>query len=59
MLAVTEWDSLIDADEFAAAAKVTLPGLGLQGSVVFDGRSPTVYLALGDDAGEITPRFFR
>jgi hypothetical protein len=59
LLAVTEWDSLIDADEFAAAAKVALPGLGLQGSVVFDERSPTVYLALGDDAGEIAPRFLR
>jgi len=27
--------------------------------VVLDGRSPTVYVAVGDDAGVIAPRFFR
>ena len=59
LLVVTEWDGLLDAAEFAAAAKVALPALGLTGDVVFDERSPTVYLAVGDDAGVITPRFFR
>jgi hypothetical protein len=59
LLVVTEWDGLHDAAEFAAAARVALPALGLKGDVVFDERSPTVYLAVGDDAGVITPRFFR
>ena len=59
LLVVTEWDGLSDAAEFAAAATVALPGLGLKGEVVFDERSPTVYMAVGDDAGTITPRFFR
>jgi hypothetical protein len=59
LLLVTEWDSLADASEFAAAAKAALPVLKLQGDVVFDERAPTVYLAVGDDAATITPRFFR
>ena len=59
LLLVTAWDGLPDASEFAAAAKVALPALGLKGDVVLDGRSPTVYVAVGGDAGVITPRFFR
>jgi hypothetical protein len=59
LLLVTAWDGLPDASEFAAAAKVALPALGLKGDVVLDGRSPTVYVAVGDDAGVIAPRFFR
>src|SRR6185295_7511963 len=59
LLLVTEWDGLADASEFAAAAKVALPGLGLKGNVTFNDRAPTVHVALGDDAGVIEPRFFR
>jgi len=59
VLLVTEWDRLTDAAEFAAAAKTALAGLGLKGDVVFDEAAPTVYVAVGDDAGAITPRFFR
>src|SRR6185503_10661088 len=56
VLLATEWDELLDASEFAAAAKLALPALGLEGEVVFDERSPTVYIAVGDDAGDIAPR---
>jgi hypothetical protein len=59
LLLVTEWDGLPDASEFAAAAKVALPRLGLEGNVVFIGRNPTVYVAVGDDAGVIEPKFFK
>jgi len=59
VLLVTEWDRLTDAAEFAAAARTALVGLGLKGDVVFDEAAPTVYVTFGDDAGEITPRFFR
>jgi len=59
LLLVAEWDGLPDASEFAAAAKVALTGLGLKGSVVLNEGAPTVYVALGDDAGVIEPRFFR
>jgi hypothetical protein len=59
LLLVTEWDGLPDASEFAAAAKTALTGLGLKGNVVFNERAPTVYVALGDDATVIEPRFFR
>jgi hypothetical protein len=59
LLLVTEWDSLIDASEFATAAKLALNGLDLKGNAVFDERAPTVYVALGDDADVIEPGFFR
>jgi hypothetical protein len=59
LLLVTEWDSLIDASEFATAAKLALNGLDLKGNAVFDDRAPTVYVALGDDADVIEPGFFR
>jgi hypothetical protein len=58
LLLVTEWDTLGDASEFAAAAKAALPKLGLRGDVAFDERSPSVFIAVGDDAGAITPRVF-
>lgn len=59
VLLVTGWDQLSDASEFAVAAKAAVKALGLKGDVVFDEAAPTVYLALGDDAAVITPRFFR
>jgi hypothetical protein len=59
LLLVTEWDSLADASEFAAAAKAALPVLKLQGDVVFDERAPNVFVDVGDDAATITPRVFR
>lgn len=59
LLLVTRWDTLVEADEFAAAAKVAVQGMGPTGKVVFDERSPTVYVALGERADAIAPRFFR
>lgn len=58
LLLVTEWDTQADAAEFATSAKTALAGLALSGSVVFDERSPIVYLAIGDDAPVIEPRIF-
>jgi hypothetical protein len=59
LLLVTQWDGLSDASEFAVAAKAAVQGLGLKGDVVFREEAPTVYVAVGDDADVITPRFFR
>jgi hypothetical protein len=58
MLLVTEWDTVGDAAEFAAGARTARQGLGLDGKVVLDERAPRVYVALGDGADEIAPRFF-
>lgn len=55
---VTEWDSLGDASEFAAAARTAVAGLRLEGKVVFDERAPKVTIAIGDGAAAIAPRFF-
>ena len=54
----TEWDSLVDASEFAAAAKTALAGLGLEGQVVFNERGPKVFVTLGAGGKVIEPRFF-
>jgi len=58
LLLVTEWDGMNDALQFSVAAKTALAGLRLEGEVVFDERAPKVYVALGDDADVIAPRFF-
>jgi hypothetical protein len=55
---VTEWDSLGDAAEFAAAARTAVAGLRLEGKVVLVERAPKVTIALGDGAAAIAPRFF-
>jgi hypothetical protein len=55
MLVDTRWDSRSDAAEFAAAAEAAIRGLKLSGRVIFDDRSPTVYLALGEGAAAIAP----
>jgi len=54
----TEWDTLADASEFAAAAKTAVAGLGLKGQVVFNERGPKVYVTIGSGAEVIEPRFF-
>jgi hypothetical protein len=55
----TVWDNVLDAAEFAAAAKTAIAGIRPEGMVVFVEQAPRVYVTLGAGAGEIAPRFFR
>ncbi|HYN69124.1 MAG TPA: hypothetical protein VEX41_02815, partial [Candidatus Eisenbacteria bacterium] len=50
---ITEWDSLADASEFAAAAKAALAGLKLTGFVGQTAGSAQVHLAIGASAADI------
>ena len=54
----TDCDSLVDASEFAAAAKTAVAGLGDEGKVVFNERAPKVWVTFGAGAAKIEPRFF-
>ena len=55
----TVWDNVLDAAEFAAAAKTAIAEIRPEGMVVFVEQAPRVYVTLGAGAGEIAPRFFR
>jgi hypothetical protein len=55
----TDWDTLVDASEFADAAKTAVSRLGLEGNVVFNERGPKVWVTVGAAATKIEPRFFR
>ena len=55
----TVWDNVLDAAEFAAAAKTAIAGIRPEGTVLFVEQAPRVYVTLGARAGEIAPRFFR
>jgi hypothetical protein len=56
---VTQWDGLVDAAEFSAAAKAAAAKLGAENQVVFDRRFPKVFVVIGTGAVTIAPRFFR
>jgi hypothetical protein len=53
----THWDTVVDASEFATAARSAVAELGPDGQVFFDERAPKVFVTVGA-AAAIAPRFF-